>query len=65
MRSMIVALDFGRFCGMCAGSAGKRSENQDGLRGGKQVWSGSEGKCVAGKSKYAGKTASKTAKKKN
>jgi hypothetical protein len=31
---------------------------------GKQVWSGSEGKCVAGKSKYAGKTASKSAKKK-
>jgi hypothetical protein len=31
---------------------------------GKQVWSGSEGKCVAGKSKYSGKTASKSAKKK-
>jgi len=35
-----------------------------GCERGKQVWSGTEGKCVAGKSKYAGKTASKTAKKK-
>jgi hypothetical protein len=64
MRSMIVALTLAGFAASVLVQPASAAKTKMGCEVGKQVWSGSEGKCVAGKSKYAGKTASKSAKKK-
>jgi hypothetical protein len=64
MRSMIVALTLAVFAACVLVQPASAAKTKMGCERGKQVWSGSEGKCVAGKSKYVGKTASKTAKKK-
>jgi hypothetical protein len=64
MRSMIVALTLAGFAACMLVQPASAAKTKLGCERGKQVWSGTEGKCVAGKSKYAGKTASKTAKKK-
>jgi|GEM_PF-1862974 hypothetical protein len=64
MRSMIVALTLAGFAACVLGQPASAAKTKMGCEIGKQVWSGSEGKCVAGKSKYSGKTASKSAKKK-
>lgn len=64
MRSMIVALTLAGFAACVLAQPASAAKTKMGCEVGKQVWSGSEGKCVAGKSKYAGKTASKAVKKK-
>ena len=65
MRSMTVALALAGFAAVLLVQPANAAKTKMGCEVGKQVWSGTEGKCVAGKSKYAGKSAKKTAKKKN
>ncbi len=65
MRSMIVALALAGFAALLLVEPASAAKTKMGCEVGKQVWSAAEGKCVAGKSKYAGKTAKKAAKKKN
>jgi hypothetical protein len=64
MRSMIVALSLAGFAACLSAAPASAAKTKMGCEKGKQVWSASDGKCVAGKSKYAGKVASKPAKKK-
>jgi hypothetical protein len=64
MRSVIVSLALAGFTTAVLVAPASAAKSKMGCEVGKQVWSASEGKCVAGKSKYAGKTASKSSKKK-
>jgi hypothetical protein len=63
MRSMIVALGLAVFAACALVEPASAAKTKMGCEVGKQVWSAKDGKCVAGKSKYAGKTASKAPKK--
>jgi hypothetical protein len=64
MRSILGTVALAGFAAAVLVQPANAAKSKMGCEIGKQVWSASEGKCVAGKSKYAGKTASKVAKKK-
>lgn len=64
MRSMIVALALAAVAGLLLVQPASAAKTKMGCEVGKQVWSGSEGKCVPGKSKYSGQSAKKAPKKK-
>ncbi|HJZ31038.1 MAG TPA: hypothetical protein VKF35_08030 [Hyphomicrobiaceae bacterium] len=63
MRSMIVVLSLAGFaaCGLALPASAAKTKM--GCQVGKEVWNAADGKCVPGKSKHAGKTASKAKKK--
>jgi hypothetical protein len=63
MRSMIVVLSLAVFAACALVGPASAAKTKMGCEVGKQVWSATDGKCVAGKSKYAGKIAGKAPKK--